>query len=395
MRSVDCLRIAAAFMFATTAAHAQHEPADQVKDVASDKPTIEMVFVVDTTGSMGGLIEGAKQKIWSIANEVMKSPTKPILRIGLVAYRDHGDEYVTKVLPVTRDLDKVYSTLMDYQANGGGDGPEDVRQALADGVHKAGWSPRSPKIAQILFLVGDAPPHDDYANEPDTVTTASEAVKAGIIVNTIQCGYMEGTRESWQRICRAGEGQFFAIAQDGGVQVVATPFDAELSRLGSKIGGTYVPVAVGGGALGGAGTRAAYRSGKVEMMMKLESKVAASAPAPAQADRAYNKAINAAAFEESDLLQGVENGTIKLDTVKKDDLPDELQKMSPAEREQTVAKKIEERKNLRTQILELSKKRDEFVKAERAKQSAGKPSGFDEAVNAALKAQIARKGLNL
>ena len=83
------------------------------------KPRIEVCFVLDTTGSMGGLIEGAKQRIWGIVNEVMQSSAHPAVRIGLVAYRDRGDEYVTKVLPLTNDLDKVYSTLMDYQAGGG------------------------------------------------------------------------------------------------------------------------------------------------------------------------------------------------------------------------------------------------------------------------------------
>src|ERR1051326_6351765 len=153
---------AAAFLLSSGFAQAQNNPAERVKDAANGKPTIEMVFVLDTTSSMTGLIEGAKQKIWSIVNDVQKAPSRPNMRIGLVAFRDHGDAYVTKILPITSDLDKVYTTLMEYRAEGGGDTPEDVRQALADGVHQAGWSPKSPRIAQILFLVGDAPPHDDY-----------------------------------------------------------------------------------------------------------------------------------------------------------------------------------------------------------------------------------------
>ena len=161
---------------------------------------------------------------------------------------------------------------MAYKADGGGDSPEDVRQALADGVHKVGWSPRSPNIAQILFLVGDAPPHDDYGNEPDTVASASEAVKAGILVNTIQCGNMQGTDVAWKRICRAGEGQYFAIAQDGGVVAIATPFDAELSRLGTRVGGTYM--AYGRGMMGGMMMGSAFRKSKVEAQKKTERTVA-------------------------------------------------------------------------------------------------------------------------
>jgi Mg-chelatase subunit ChlD len=375
-------------LLAPVAVRAQQEPTAHVKDVAGDKPTIELVFVIDTTGSMGGLIEGAKQKVWSIVNEVMKLPSKPVVRMGLVAYRDHGDAYVTQVTPVTRDLDHVYNTLMAYKAEGGGDGPEDVRQALADGVHKVGWSPRSPNIAQILFLVGDAPPHDDYGNEPDTVSSASAAVKAGILVNTIQCGSVAGTDVAWKRICLAGEGQYFAIAQDGGVAAIATPFDAELARLGSKVGGTYMAF---GGGMGGMGAKALRRS-REAAQAKLEVTVARSAPVAAQADRAYNKAINAAAYEAHDLVQGVETGQVKLGALKTEELPDELQKLSAEEREKIVASKIEERKKIRLEILELSRKRDAFLAEERKKQSAKSPTGFDEAVGAALRAQIARKG---
>ena len=116
------------------------EPTIDPVDLSTNSSTLEMVFVLDTTGSMGGLLEGAKQRIWGIVNEVMQSSSHPSVKIGLVAYRDRGDQYVTQVLPLTDDLDKVYATLMDYQAAGGGDAPEDVRRALADGVTKAGWS---------------------------------------------------------------------------------------------------------------------------------------------------------------------------------------------------------------------------------------------------------------
>src|SRR5205085_5464951 len=264
---------------------------------AVGEKTLEMVFVLDTTGSMGGLIEGAKQRIWGIINDVMRTPAHPAVRVGLVAYRDHGDQYVTQVLPLTNDLDKVYTTLMDYRAEGGGDTPEDVRQALADGVNKAGWSKPSADTAQILFLVGDAPPHDDYANEPDTLTTTARAVKAGMTVNTIECGDAADTRRVWQQIARRGEGQFFRIAQDGGVQMVATPYDARLSELGNRLGSTYL--AYGGGA-GAAGE--SYRNEAKARQVRTESVVAGAAPVSAQAERAYNKALNKDAYV-GDLLQ--------------------------------------------------------------------------------------------
>src|SRR6267378_5466148 len=103
------------------------------------KPRIEVCFVLDTTGSMGGLIEGAKQKIWSIANEMISAqPTE--LKLGLIGYRDRGDEYVVKSFSLTDDIDAIYGHLREFQAGGGGDAPESVNEALAEAIHKMPWS---------------------------------------------------------------------------------------------------------------------------------------------------------------------------------------------------------------------------------------------------------------
>ncbi|MBV8857914.1 MAG: VWA domain-containing protein [Acidobacteria bacterium] len=357
-----------------------------VKEPANAEKTLEMVFVLDTTGSMGGLIDGARQRIWGIINDVMQTPAHPNVRVGLVAYRDHGDAYVTQVLPLTNDLDKVYTTLMEYRADGGGDGPEDVRRALSDGVRRAGWSRPQANTAQIVFLVGDAPPHDDYVQEPDTLDTAAEAIKAGMVVNTIQCGADETTRQVWQTIARRGEGQFFAIAQDGGVETVATPYDSRLSELGSKLGATYL--AYGGGA-GEDGRR--FREAATERQVKTESAVAGAAPVVAQADRAVNKALNRDAYV-GDLLQSIENGAVKLDDVKSEDLPADLQKLSAAERKTEVERRLAERQKIRDEIVTLKQQRDDYIAAERKKHS-GAQTGFDAAVASALKEQLAKKGI--
>lgn len=274
--------------------------------VNNKQKSLEMVFVLDTTGSMGGLIEGAKQKIWSIVNDVMQKKDRPGVKIGLVAYRDLGDAYVTQITPLTEDLDKVYSTLMDFQAGGGGDTPENVRRALAEGVDKAGWTKENMNAAQILFLVGDAPPQN-YQQEPDVLVTTAKAVRRNMIVNTIQCGDASDTRQIWQQIALRGEGKYFAIAQDGGVQAISTPYDARLAELAGKIGSTYL--AYGGGA-GAAGE--SYRSSLTMTQSATESKVSTAAPISAQADRAMNKAINSVAYQ-NDLIQAVENQTVKLE----------------------------------------------------------------------------------
>ena len=111
--------------------------------VAVARPRVELVFALDTTGSMTGLIEGAKQKIWSLASFVAQGQPTPDLRVGLIAYRDIGDAYVTKVFDLDSDLDRVYRRLRGFHADGGGDGPEHVARALDESVHKMSWSRRS------------------------------------------------------------------------------------------------------------------------------------------------------------------------------------------------------------------------------------------------------------
>jgi Mg-chelatase subunit ChlD len=364
------------------------EPKIQPVDLTTNEPTLEMVFVLDTTGSMGGLIEGAKQRIWGIVNEVMQSSSHPSVKIGLVAYRDRGDQYVTQVLPLTDDLDKVYTTLMDYRAAGGGDGPEDVRRALADGVARAGWSRSSQNGAQVIFLVGDAPPHNDYPDEQDTLASASLAVQQGMIVNTIQCGTAGDTKLAWEAIAQQGQGQYFAIPQNGGVQTIATPYDDQLSQLGSKLGSTYVAYGGGSGAAGVVFREEAKRKADVS-----ESTVTASAPMEARVQRSLNKAINDKAYI-GDLLQNIENGSAKLDSIKEEDLPSDLQKLSVDERQKEIEKRLAERREIRGQILALSKQRTEYVAAEQKKRNGGSQNSFDLAVSSALKKQLAKKGIN-
>jgi Mg-chelatase subunit ChlD len=74
---------------------------------AAAGPRIDVVFALDTTGSMSGLIEGAKQKIWSVASAMADGRPTPRIRIGLVGYRDRGDDYVTRTTDLTEDIDEV------------------------------------------------------------------------------------------------------------------------------------------------------------------------------------------------------------------------------------------------------------------------------------------------
>ena len=104
-------------------------PPEVAKPAAVGKHAVDVVFAVDTTGSMGGLIEGAKRTVWSIATHIRRTDPDAQLRVGLVAYRDIGDDYVTRDFPLTGDLDAVFAELSSYRAAGGGDTPEEIGRA--------------------------------------------------------------------------------------------------------------------------------------------------------------------------------------------------------------------------------------------------------------------------
>src|SRR5262249_56885078 len=96
------------------------------------KPKVEVVFCLDTTGSMGGLIDGAKAKIWAICNQIAGGKPTPDLKVGLVAYRDRGDDYITKVFDLSDDLDAIHGHLKTFVAQRGADAQAASNQPLDD-----------------------------------------------------------------------------------------------------------------------------------------------------------------------------------------------------------------------------------------------------------------------
>jgi hypothetical protein len=143
--------------------------------------SIELAFILDTTGSMSEEIEAIKSTVSAVADKL--TPQQGIsLRVGLVAYKDYVDSavYVTKTFPFDTDIPAFRASIAGLTASGGGDIPEAVNEAL----HVTGqldW--RDDAFARFAFLVADAPPHTnekyDYALE------AKSFLSRGIQVFTV------------------------------------------------------------------------------------------------------------------------------------------------------------------------------------------------------------------
>lgn len=354
-------------------------PRPQPVPVLKQKAVIDVAFCLDTTGSMSGLIEGAKQKIWGIVNTISAAQPKPELRIALVAYRDLNDEYVTRKYEFTSDLETMYSNLRGFSAGGGGDTPEHVNRALNDAINGLQWS-QDRGALKIVYLVGDAPPHMDYQDGYDYHRITRDASRRGIIVNTVQCGSIGGTREVWQEIAKLAEGKYTAIDQTGGMVAVASPYDEELSHLSSELNATYVGYGAEGGRM-----LAAQKANDADAEMR--------APAAA-AERAASKAGTLYRSDSWDLVDAVKNKRAKLEDLKSEELPAEIRDKSPEDQRGYLEQKAKDRGRIQQKIQDLSKKRDSFVENELKKSGAKTDAGFDAQVRNTLKEQAKSKGIH-
>ncbi len=356
-RVFHCL-FALAVVLATCSAFAQDapkpesEPAEKPAAEKKETPRAEVVFVLDSTGSMSGLIEGAKQKIWSIANSIISQDPAPEIKIGLISYRDRGDEYVTQLMDLTDDIDAVYAKLQSFRAAGGGDSPESVNQALNEAVTKMSWSPADQNVYRVIFLVGDCPPHMDYQDDVKYPETCKLAMEKFIIINTVQCGNDYSTTPIWQDIAKKSEGQFVQIAQTGGMIVIRTPYDDEIASLTKELSSTVIP----------------YGSMETQAAVLGKLRRAESADVVSNASRAaFNvKSKGRAVQGKGDLVQSLADDDMALEAVEEAYLPEDMKGLSKEELEKVVKEKTAKRAELNAKILDLSKKRDTWL-AENAK----------------------------
>ncbi len=343
-------------------------------------PRIEAVFVLDTTGSMSNLIQGAKRKIWSIANRMASANTTPDIRMGLIGYRDRGDTYVTRRFALDDDIDALYAQLQRFQAGGGGDGPESVNQALYEAVTQMSWTD-DPDVYRVIFLVGDAPPHMDYDNDVRYARSVELAKERGIVVNTVQCGPDPATAQVWQEIARLSQGEYAAIAQDGAMIAASTPMDEELALLNREISETVL-------AYGDSDQRE-------ELMGKLRQTFRALPSSVASRLSYFDKKGGALNSGRADLVDAVSAGEVELEALPAAALPEEMRDMSSEEQRGYLAKKAKRRNEVRGRISELVGERDAYLAKAAAKREAeGKDDAFDERVFGAIRSQAAEKGID-
>jgi hypothetical protein len=207
-----------------------------------DKPLVQMAILLDTSGSMSGLIDQARTELWSIVNEFIfaqRSGRQPEVQVALYEYgksslaRDEG--YIRQIVPLTTDLDKISEELFALKTNGG---DEYCGWVIRDATNGLQWSD-SPDDLKVIFIAGNEP----FTQGPvDYKDTCKAAVAKGIIVNTIHCGGEgQGIDGKWKDGAVLADGRFLNIDQNRQVAHVAAPQDREIAELGVRLNATYIP----------------------------------------------------------------------------------------------------------------------------------------------------------
>jgi Mg-chelatase subunit ChlD len=352
------------------------------------KPKMQIVFALDATGSMSGLMTAAKDKIWSIINSLNQTDPMPEIQVGFVFYRDKGDAFITKISPLTDKIDDAYADLMQMQAVGGGDGPESVNKGLYDAVNGMKWN-NDTSTYKAIFLVGDYEPHMDYKNDVPYYETCKIAKAKDIVLNTILMGNNETARKIWQKIAACNEGAYVNVKMNVNDIAINTPFDDAIAAISDSLDDMkfyYGSTAIK--------TINYNYSNKGKDNAKL-SKTNVKAQ---RAENNFAYAKKTKAVQKNELLEDLKNDKVSLDSVlaRKDELPNEMKNMTDEQRKDFVKAKLASQDSLQKQLQILITKRNEYVETELSKKAETEvKSSFNSVIYEKVKVQTSKKKIVL
>jgi hypothetical protein len=372
--------VATAFL---AAGPAKGQAADGPRPAAAAK-NIDLVICLDISGSMQGLVNSARAKLWDIVNELARIKPAPNLRVALYSYGgtqqngyDKALGWVRKELDLTNDLDALYAKLFGLKIAGG---LEYVARVCRDAVDQLKWSQEKDAL-KILFVCGNEPASQDKVV---SLKEAADKAKArGIVINPIFCGNAQhADARDWIEFAQLTGGRFASIDHNRGNVAIATPMDKQLVELGAKMNVTYV----------------AYgKDGKDKALNQhAQDRNAAGLGAPAYAARVVTKNSTLYNCEAWDLVDRVKRDP-KFDVTKlpEAELPEAMRKMTPAQRVAHVKEMTAKREALQKQIDELTVKRNAYLAQELKRQQGDAGRVFDAALRETIRIQAAQKGIKI
>ena len=349
----------------------------------ANRPLIQIAILLDTSGSMSGLIDQARRQLWSIVNELAtakRGGKRPELQVALYEYGKSSipasEGHLRMILGLTTDLDKVSQELFALRTNGGQEYCGLVIQSAVQGLQ---WS-ESHNDYKAIFIAGNEPFTQGSVRYQDA---CSAAIARGITINTIYCGpHTDGVKTGWEDGAKLADGSFLSINQNRQVAAVKTPYDARLSELSSQINKTYVRFG-----------READRARSQSLQTTADAAAAGAAPAAA-AERAQFKASAQYSNAVRDLNKAIASGKVKLEKLKEEELPKPLRGKSLDEKKKYLADKSAEQKKIQKEIVELGDKRKQFIAESRKKDAAKGDNALDDAIIKTIRSQAAKKNFS-
>ena len=336
---------------------------------------VQLAILLDTSNSMDGLIDQAKNQLWKVVNELSRAEKNGEAISLQVALYEYGNDnlsvisgYIRKVVSLTTDLDKISAELFKLKTNGGS---EYCGNVIDDAVKELEWSEDSDQL-RTIFIAGNEP---FTQGNVDYRIAIREAAKKGIIVNTIYCGdYNEGVQTMWKDGATLANGEYMNIDQDERIVHIPTPYDDDLILLGQQLNDTYIPY----GAFGNE-----YKTRQEE-----QDKNAGDMAPEVLVERNVTKSSVQYRNDSWDLVDAKKEGKVKIDELKEDELPDVMKNMSVEERTAYVEKMEKERERIQTKISQLNEKRRKFINNKLAE---NQDNTLDAAMIRMIREQAAKK----
>lgn len=313
-----------------------------------EKNIVQLAILLDTSNSMDGLIDQAKNQLWKIVNEMARSKRDNETINLYVALYEYGNDnlspdvgYVKQVSPLTNDLDKISDELFKLRTNGGS---EYCGTVIADAVEDLKWTESTDEL-KVIFIAGN---EGFTQGSVDYKLSCRDAISKGIIVNTIFCGdYDEGVRTFWKDGADIADGKYMNINQDEEIVHIDAPQDQELIELGAKLNDTYI----GYGSFGDE-----YKLRQSEQDMN-----AGNLAPEVLVERTVTKSSTQYKNESWDLVDAEKEGHVKIEELEEDALPEDMKSMTLEERKEYVETKAKEREKIQKRITELDKERRKYI----------------------------------
>lgn len=318
---------------------------------------IQVAVLLDVSNSMDGLIDQAKAQLWNMVNTLGKvkcSNYAPQVEVALYEYgrttNASSRGYVKQLSDLSTDLDKLSGILFGLTTDGG---DEYCGQVIHSSLTELAWDP-NPGSYKVIFICGN---EDFFQGNMKYQTACNLAKQKGVVVNTIYCGdRMDGIREHWNINDYCGGGSYTNINQNAKLEEIPTPYDEQILTLNEKLNGTYIGYTSEWGV-------------KANAQKEMDRKNL-SYSRTAGVTRSVAKA-KANVYENSswDLVDKADKDGSFINSMDTTSLSGDLKGKSKKEIKKIVEEKSQERSKIQQDINTLSKKREAYIVAEKAKKS--------------------------